>query len=248
MPTSTSRPTIASSTRIHSSNDERDVDRGDELVAVAGLRHAHRRPQVRRLHEARVAQLVLDAQHERVDVLTLAEREPARHGQVRRGERALHHHLVHRDGRPDDARADVRHARELEQPLHGAVLAVRAVQQRDDHVEPGRGDPALTERHQLVRTRLGQLRDVRALHRERLRERVAAGREQLAGLFGEEPATFLGDRDGHDVVALGVERVAHRDRADARDVVLRGPTAEQQQDADLLRHVRPAARRGCRAP
>ena len=47
------------------------------------------------------------------------------------GEHDLHHRLVHADRGRQHAGADVRHVRELEQALHGAVLAVRAVQHRE---------------------------------------------------------------------------------------------------------------------
>ncbi len=59
-------------------------------------------------------------------------REPARR------ERALHHHLVHPDRRAEDTRADVRQAREVEQPLDRPVLAVGTVEQREDdvHLQP----------------------------------------------------------------------------------------------------------------
>ena len=43
--------------------------------------------------------------------------------------------LVHAERRGGDAGADVRHAGELEQALDGAVLAERAVQDREDDVD-----------------------------------------------------------------------------------------------------------------
>ena len=51
------------------------------------------------------------------------------------GEQRLHHRLVHADGRPEHAGADVGHVGQLEQALHRAVLAVRPVQHREDHVD-----------------------------------------------------------------------------------------------------------------
>ena len=59
----------------------------------------------------------------------VAERQPAR------GEDQLHRRLVHADGRGEHAGADVGDVRELEQALHGAVLAVRPVQHRKHDIE-----------------------------------------------------------------------------------------------------------------
>ena len=65
-------------------------------------------------------------------------RAASRHGTIGMlggGEEALHHVLVHAHGGAEHARADVGHARELEQALHRAVLAHRAVQHREDDVD-----------------------------------------------------------------------------------------------------------------
>ncbi len=57
-----------------------------------------------------------------------------------RGEERLHHRFVHADRRSEDARPHVRDVRELEEPLHRAVLAVRTVQNREDDIEAGARD------------------------------------------------------------------------------------------------------------
>ena len=49
--------------------------------------------------------------------------------------------LVHADGARQDARAHVRHVEQLEQALNGAVLAERAVQDREDDVHAGKPPP-----------------------------------------------------------------------------------------------------------
>ena len=56
-------------------------------------------------------------------------------GQPEGDEDALHVLLVLADGGGEDARADVGHPGELQQPLEGAVLAVRAVQHGEDDVD-----------------------------------------------------------------------------------------------------------------
>ena len=97
-----------------------------------------------------------------------------RRGQLRSRERSLHHDLVHRDRRTDDPRTDVGEVGELEEPLHGAVLTIRTVQEREDHVDVERG--ARTG-GRVARRICDQLPDAfrgRAVDRERGRQRVAA--------------------------------------------------------------------------
>ena len=56
--------------------------------------------------------------------------------------------LVHAQRRGGDAGADVGHAGQLEQPLHGAVLAERAMEDGEDHVHVGeRGRDGAARRH-----------------------------------------------------------------------------------------------------
>ena len=71
----------------------------------------------------------------------------------------------------EHAGADVRQAGELEQSLHGAVLAVRAVQQREHDVDGERRAGVRAARAR--RARIGRQLDRRARRRERGRQRVA---------------------------------------------------------------------------
>ena len=95
-------------------------------------------PEVRRLHEDGEAQAI-DHRLQRRALVALPV-APQHHFVVANRqslgrERQLHRRLVHADRRRQHARADVRHVRQLEQSLHRAVLAVRAVQNREDDVE-----------------------------------------------------------------------------------------------------------------
>ena len=58
-----------------------------------------------------------------------------RHGDAGFVEDGLHQRLVHADGAGGDATADVGQAGQLEHALQGAVLAVLAVDQREDDVD-----------------------------------------------------------------------------------------------------------------
>ena len=97
-----------------------------------------RRSTTRLQHRALVA-LPVALQHD----LVVADR------QALGGEHELHRRLVHADRRREHAGADVRHVGQLEQPLHRAVLAVRAVQHGKHDVERrgrrrrGRASPAV---------------------------------------------------------------------------------------------------------
>ena len=62
--------------------------------------------------------------------------------QSRRREQTLLHVLVHPHGRAEHPRAHVGHARELEQTLHRAVLAVRTVQHGEHDVDRRRAEPS----------------------------------------------------------------------------------------------------------
>ena len=108
------------------------------------LRDADARPEVRRLDEDRIAQLVRDARRDRRWIALPARGAvTVRCGHDRQaagGEERLHHGLVHADGRPEHAGADIRDVGQLEQTLHGPVFAIRTVQHRKDHVDDARMD------------------------------------------------------------------------------------------------------------
>ena len=136
----------------------------------------------------------------------------ARDGDARAAHQRLEDVLVHADRRGEHARADVRDARQLAEPLHGAVLAERPVEDRQHDVD------------RAERRGRGVGRDG-----ERLRGR---GRRQLgAPVAGRErPAAVAADLDRAHVVALGVERGDDRGRRRERDLVLaRAPAREHGQ-------------------
>ena len=108
-------------------------------------------PSLRRLHEHGVAERVLD-------LVALADRVVPRDRDAAVAHHLLEQVLVHRERGARDARADVRHARELEQALHRPVLAERAVEDRQHDVDGAeRGERAALGRHgqRLRRTRPG---------------------------------------------------------------------------------------------
>ena len=102
--------------------DLADADAGAAAGGLGERREAQRLDP--REHPGRVG-LPLPAGH----------RDAGGDGQPGGGQHDLHEGLVHADRRGEHAGADVAHAGHLEHPLQGAVLAPRAVQQREDHVD-----------------------------------------------------------------------------------------------------------------
>ena len=161
-----------------------------------------------------------------------------------RREHGLHRRLVHADGGGQHAGADVRHVRQLEHSLDGAVLAIGAVQHDDDHVETRaqlRGHPAgRLDADECV----GGERDVGAFGAigERFLDGAGgvAARQADAGLRGQgaegitadDPAAVTADPDGDDGMAPVLQRRHHRGGGGERDLVLAGPPAEDHAHAE----------------
>ena len=108
--------------------------------------------------------------------------------------------LVHAERRGGHAGADVGDVRELEEALHGAVLAEGPVQDGEDDVDA------------FERRGRGVGRDGQVL--------AALADLCLFGRGFELPAPVLADLDGAHVVAVGVEGIDDRARGRDRDVVL----------------------------
>ena len=140
--------------------------------------------------------------------------------------------LVHHRRGCRDARPDVAHVGEVEQPLDRAVLAERAVQQGEDDVDLAEGARRLAglvddegavgraRRHDDARRGGVDLRD------------VAGGQPKRGRVVGREhPVAVPGDADGHDVVLGPVERLEHAGGRGARHRVLGGAAPEDEGDA-----------------
>jgi hypothetical protein len=118
------------------------LQRSHQLVGPVDLRDADARPEPRRLDEHRVGEPLLDQTPDPRVVRRLpvdGEDDEVRHPQAGVTEDGLAGVLVHGQGRPEDARADVRQAEHLAQALHGAVLAEGPVQHREHDVERADG-------------------------------------------------------------------------------------------------------------
>jgi hypothetical protein len=166
----------------------------------------------------------------------------------------VHVLLVHADGAGQHAGSDIAHARHLQQPLDGAVLAVRAVQDRQDdvdlaeqvrylrgragyrarggqHVELARVGPVLA----ACVLAAGPRHHLRAGHGHRLdRGQLAVGDGHPARFIGHlHPVPVGGDADGNDLVLRPVDRGQHVAAAHDRHRVLGPAAAEDHRDPDL---------------
>lgn len=146
-------------------------------------------------------------------------------------EDALHVLLVLADGRGEDARADVGHPGEFEQPLEGAVLPVRAVQHGEDDVDLAErlGHRAGFGVDHLAAARVDGEHDAalgglgEPLHVGDL----AVGDGHAFGIVrGERPAAVRRDADRQDVVLRPVDGLHDGAGRDDRDAVFGAAAAE----------------------
>ena len=172
-------------------------------------------------------------QHFRAVVLPL--RAPNRPGTarsaIRPAQTSASAHLYPCPRPSQHARAHVRQPRKLEQPLHRAVFAKRAVQHRETpHPRVTLGCPApLRQRNQRRRGRIG---------RQRTRARPISARP--ASIFcaprADEPAAVFRDADGHRFIFFRIERADHRGRRSERNFMLaRAPAKKHAHAQPFLR-------------
>jgi len=164
-------------------------------------------------------------------------------GQAGTGEDDLHVVLVHARRGREHPGADVADVGELEHALQRAVLAVGAVEQREDDVDLTEGLERLSGpvdregglAHPRGQDHLGT--GVGDLGRTRGRQG-----QRVRVVRSEHPGSLRRDADGHDVVGVPVDRPEHPGCGGARDGVLGGPAAEDDGDAGLAAGT--AAHRG----
>ena len=133
---------------------------------------------------------------------------------------------------PSTPGAHERDVGQLEHPLHRAVLAPRAVQQRQHdhrHVVADRGRDG---GKRLDRGARGfQAGDATRGRRELAGPAVEGG----DGLVGADPVALARDADGLEVVAVLVDGSQHVVRRDARHLVLGRLATEQHDEANSVR-------------
>ncbi len=182
-----------------------DLADPDARAAPAGLDEDRVAQGVDRLEAGRPVGLPGPRGHHRV----------GQHRQALRLEDDLHVVLVHADRRGEHAGTDVAHPGHLQQTLDGAVLAPRAVQQREDHVDLAEGAAA----RRWARARRARCRRTRSASVTVARVGSTSGSLSpvvIASRSGspdsQHPAAVVGDADRDHVVAVGVDRAEARCR------------------------------------
>ena len=112
---------------------ERLGDGFSELLPRPGLADPDRRSEPSRLDEDRTAKFGYNSVESRR--VAMAETAEARDRQAAVAHQPLGDILVHRRGRAEHARADIRDAGDLGQALDRSVLAERPMQNREDDVD-----------------------------------------------------------------------------------------------------------------
>ncbi len=174
----------------------------------------------------------------------------------------LHHVLVHARGRAQHARAHIRNAGQLKQPLNRPVLAKGPMQHRKHNVkrgltvrarlpvEAGLGSPAgerrgprpcasrlrRQERWNPLVQQLGAGRRFRVARAQSPCDRAAFAVEQAVRIARAKPAAFFGDADGHHIELLAIDRLQNRSRREQRDLMLAAAPAKQDTDTKFFRH------------
>ena len=197
---------------------EGELDRRRELLLVVHLRDADRGAEPRGLDEHGVAERVLDRVAE-PDRVVRRDRDAAVAHDL------LEQVLVHRERGRCDAGADVGDVGELEQPLHRAVLAERAVQD------------AGGRRPRRPASRASRSRPGRAASPQ---DRASSSGTRTWPAL-QSPASVAADRDLGDLVPLRVESRGDRARRRQGDLVLARAAAREDGHAET---ARPSSRAG----
>ena len=222
-----------------------------KLLAIARLADAHRRAQIGRLDEHRIAEFFFRRQPNAPPIylnVHPANRQIWDDRQTAFAEQPLHHILVHAHRRPEHARAHIGNSRQLEPSLHRAVFSKRTVQHREDYVQWSQAlvPPSVFHRDQRADVSVdaggaGGGDDLHSLLGNAFQRRAARpSRRQNA----HAPAAFFGNRDGNDFVLVGVGGGHHVARRLQRNVVFRRASPEQYSNAQFFRH--PADRQPAR--
>jgi hypothetical protein len=209
------------------------LDRGLQLRLGIDTGDAHAGTGPRRLDEHRPAEL-FDLVH---DPLALPPPAAVADHDVRPDRESgalpdgLHEALVHAGGAGEDPRAHVADPGELEQALDRAVLAVRAVQQRQHHVDVAERPGHLAGLHDDEIASRAERKDEGQAVAAHLGQVTPLDREPLAG--DQDPPAVTGDAHRDDLVAILVDRRHDTARGEAGDRMLRAAAAENDGDTDL---------------
>ena len=168
-------------------------------------------------------------------VIGALDREIFHHRDAGIAQQAFLRVLIHSNRRAEHARPHVRDIRQLEQPLHSAVLAVGAMQHREHNVEPWNrilcghhicARTASRRRDESLSLRMRQQRHLRTARAQCRKMRRLLG-EQAERVALEKPAPVAPDANGHNLVPRRIHRRHYGQRRAQRNLMLaRSPTKE----------------------
>jgi hypothetical protein len=137
--------------------------------------------------------------------------------------------FVHADSRAEHAGPNEGQAREVEQALNRAVLAVGPVHDREDHIN-ALAAAAAVERNQ------GGIGGVGGHHHAL--PSLQDFREHFLSRAANEPVAFFGDADGHGFVLVRVQAANHRGSGGQRNFMFAGAAAKENANAKSFLAVR----------
>ena len=194
-----------------------------ELPSVAGFTKTGKR------NFLRIARRTLAA---RFFPLRARDRQEIADRQLGLQEQALLHVLVHADGGAQHARADVGQPGEIEQALHGAVFAKRAVQHGKHHIHAQRIRARIVRGNERGDVGIGG--EHHAFARAQHFTQSAEAGSILCAAVPASQRPSLAMPMGTASYFSGSSARDHGRRRDQRDFVLAGAPAEQNADAQLL--------------
>ena len=144
--------------------------------------------------------------------------------------------LVHADRGAEDARADERQSRQIEQALNRSVFAKGAVHHGENDVDALAAAAAV----QLYERRIGGVRG----HHHSLAA-LQDVRQHFLRTGADQPVALFADADGHRFILVGIEAANHRGRRCEGDFMFAGASAEEDADAESFLVLRGHGSLGC---
>ena len=207
-------------------------DRRWQLIPCRDPADADRRATARGLDEHRQSEAFAVLELHRV--LLWPQHDLIADRQALGGEQLLGELLVHARRTRQHTGTDVRHPGQLEQPLNGAVLAIRTVQYGKDDVHRGEQLPRpLSQGEQFpFAARVGWQRQRGARRSGHLGQPPVGDREGVRTAVGQHPGSAGRDADRDHLEPLGVEVAQDAACGNTRNRVFGASSAVDDGDAD----------------
>ena len=214
------------------------VQRLDQGLPVGGLADAHRGAGAGGLDEHGIVEAALqqlDGLLQPVLQVRAPDQLPGGLGDAGVVHDQLGQGLVHSHSGGGDVGADVGDARQLQQALHGAVLAVLTVHHREHHVDALPDNAVALEAQQALAPDGGDGAAAVVL----AAQPGPGGEHGVVLALEPDPVAVLGNTHGVDVVFFLVDVVEHRLGRAQGDLMLRAHAAEENADTKFFHIGKP---------